>query len=124
MYSIAFPNIFSSESVNLFKDREATMSNLKLILATELNSLFGDPGYGCALMQTIFSQSDSILKEIVIDEIYSCISFYIPQVTISNKDIKLYVKDKKLYASIKIQNKQDFTTNLYEIELTDTEEII
>jgi hypothetical protein len=49
MKSIAFPDILGHVNTSVFSDHEATISNLKLILATELKSLFGDPGYGCGL---------------------------------------------------------------------------
>lgn len=123
IYSLAFPNMFSSESVKLFKDKQATMSNLKLILATEVKSLFGDPGYGNNLLQTIYSQNNIILRDLVIDEIYTCIKLYIPQVIVNRKDIDVVSKDNELYALIRVTNAEDFTLDLYEIQLTDTEEI-
>ena len=47
MYSIGFPEMFSSAGTRLVEDREATMSNLRLLLASWKNSLFGDPYFGC-----------------------------------------------------------------------------
>ena len=82
LYSLAFPNMFSSESVNLYKDKQATLTNLKLLLATEVTSLFGDPGYGTRLMQTIYSQNDFVLRDLVIDEIYTAIKTYMPQMLV------------------------------------------
>ena len=63
LYSLAFPNMFSSESVNLYKDKQATLTNLKLLLATEVTYLFGDTGYGTRLMQTLYSQNDCGLRD-------------------------------------------------------------
>lgn len=123
LYSLAFPNMFSSESVNLYKDKQATLTNLKLLLATEVTSLFGDPGYGTRLMQTIYSQNDFILRDLVIDEIYTAIKTYMPQMIVERKDISIIAEDDKLHAEIKAVSATDYTLDLYRIQLTDTEEI-
>lgn len=123
LYSLAFPNMFSSESVNLYKDKQATLTNLKLLLATEVTSLFGDPGYGTRLMQTIYSQNDFVLRDLVIDEIYTAIKMYMPQMLVERKDISIIAEDDKLYAEIEAVSATDYTLDLYRIQLTDTEEI-
>ena len=123
IYSLAFPNMFSSESVNIYKDKQATMTNLKLLLASEVTSLFGDPGYGSRLMQTIYSQNDLILRDLVIDEIYTCIKTYMPQIIVDRKNIVITSDDTGLYAEIKVVNALDYTLDLYKIQLTDTDEI-
>jgi len=43
MKSIAFPNIFNRTTVNLVSDYDATLQNLKLLLQSDTDSLFGDP---------------------------------------------------------------------------------
>ena len=78
MKSIAFPNIFNSVDTNIFSNQEATKSNLHLILATEFESLFGDPGYGCGLQQFLFEQNNPIVRDLMIDRIYDTIKLYIP----------------------------------------------
>lgn len=123
LYSLAFPNMFSSEKVNLYKDKQATMTNLKLLLASEVTSLFGDPGYGSKLMQAIYSQNDLILQDLVIDEIYTCIKTYMPQILVERKDIIITADDDGLYAEIRAVSAEDYTLDLYKIQLTDTDEI-
>ena len=54
MYSIAFPNMLSNSKVLLYKDKEASLSNLKLLIGSDKTSLFGDPYYGTDLLQAIF----------------------------------------------------------------------
>ena len=123
LYSIAFPNMFSSEKVNIYKDKQATMTNLKLLLSTEVTSLFGDPGYGSRLMQTIYSQNNMILRDLVIDEIYTCIKTYMPQIIVERKNIIVTSEKDGLYAEIRAVNALDYTLDLYKIRLTDTDEI-
>lgn len=46
MYSIKFPDMVSSITSKLVSDHEATIQNLKLVLLSERNTLFGDPYFG------------------------------------------------------------------------------
>lgn len=123
LYSLAFPNMFSSEKVNIYKDKQATMTNLKLLLSTEVTSLFGDPGYGSRLMQIIYSQNNMILRDLVIDEIYTCIKTYMPQIIVDRKNIVITSDDTSLYAEIKAVNAVDYSMDLYKIRLIDIDEI-
>ena len=71
MYSIAFPNIFQNKlKTNLFKDKDATASNLWLLLNSDKLTLFGDPYFGTGLKKAIFEQGDVVLVDILIDEIF------------------------------------------------------
>lgn len=123
LYSLAFPNMFSSEKVNIYKDKQATMTNLKLLLSTEVTSLFGDPGYGSNLMQAIYSQNNIILRDLVIDEIYTCIKTYMPQIIVERKNIRVVSENTSLYAEIRAMNAEDYSIDLYKIRLLDTDEI-
>ena len=122
MYSIAFPNILSSTTTNLVKDKEATSSNLQLLLLSERNSLLGDPYFGTELKALLFEQNDNVLKDIVIDEIYTSIQTFMPQLVVKRSDIEITAQQEKAYITIKGLNLLDFTTNLYNINLTINEE--
>lgn len=122
MYSLAFPNMFSSSRVLLAKDHEATMNNLKLLLRSDKNGLFGDPYFGADLTKVIYMQNNIILRDLVVDSIYTAILTFMPQLKVSRDDITVYSKNYKLYAKIKATNLLDYTTDLYDILLTDTEE--
>ena len=66
----------------------------------------------------IYSQNDNILRDIVIDEIYTSIITFMPQVRLSRKDIKLTLDKTSLLVNIKCVNildgdKQDFTLRLF-----------
>ena len=47
--SIAFPDMLSSSRMNTVQDTSATKSNLRLLLLSNKNSLFGDPYFGTEL---------------------------------------------------------------------------
>ena len=121
MYSIAFPNMFSYSKTNVAQDYEATLANLKLILLSYKGELFGDPYYGSNLVHTIYEKSGSILKDLVIDDIFTTIVTFMPQLGIERNDINITSDGTHLYATLKLTNLTDYTANLYSINLTEGE---
>ncbi len=117
MNSLAFPNIFNNTSTNVIEGHEATLSNLKLLLASSKNSLFGDPYFGTVIKKLIFEQNNKILQDIVIDEIYTSILQFIPQILLDRKNISITSDGVDLYANIKTQNILDYETDMYSINL-------
>lgn len=123
MYSIAFPNMLSYTKTNLVEDYDATLQNLKLLLYGERNSLFGDPYYGSALKRILFSQNDSVLVDIIIDEIYTDILTFMPQIYVERKDITVKSNGTSVYTEIRCVNRLNYETNLYRINLTSTDDV-
>lgn len=120
MYSFAFPRMIGSSSANLLKDKEAIRSNMILLLSSERDTLFGDPYFGCQLKKYLFEQSGSIVPDLLIDELYTTIKTFMPQVHITRKDIKVYVSKTTLYADIKYYYIIDNTSDLFTIKLTES----
>ena len=119
MQSIAFPNILNQVNVNVFQDHEATKSNLKLILQTEIQSLYGDPGYGCGLKKFIFEHNNAIARDLIIDKIYNTIRTFIPQLSCERKDINLKRDITNVYVDLTAKNLIDYTIDNYTIALMD-----
>ena len=117
MKSIAFPNILGPVNTKIFTDNDATISNLRLILSTELKSLFGDPGYGCGLKRFLFEQNSPIVRDLLIDKIYNTIRVYIPQLICKRNDIDLSSDKTNIYIKLTAQNLIDYTINTYNIAL-------
>lgn len=127
MRSIQFPNMLTSSSTNVtVTNAQATMQNLLALLGSERGELTGDPDYGVAIKRYIFEQNNFILRDIIIDELYTQITTFMPQVIINRKDIKITQtgigKRAKLEASIKVTNRLDFTTNTFNLVLFNNEE--
>lgn len=126
MYSLSFPDMFTSSKVNLNVDKpaqgghEATYTNLRLMLLSDKSGLYGDPYYGTNLKRVFFSQNGTILKDLVIDEIYTAIQTFMPQIIIKRSDIDVYQKQSEIYVTIRCINNIDFITDLYTIRLTDS----
>lgn len=121
MYSFNFPEMIGSTTSKLLKDKEAIKSNLILLLGSEKLSLFGDPYWGSQLKQFLFEQSNNLIVDLVIDEIYSTITTFIPQIFIERKNIEVYTDDRDLYVTLSYIYKIDNTSDLYSIKLTDSE---
>ena len=119
MFAFSFPNMISNNQAQLKQDKQAIMSNLQLILSAEKKTLFGDPYYGTNLRQAIFAQQSSPIIDILIDEIYTAIVTYIPQIAVVRKEIKLSGDKTDLYATVPVTYRLDNTTDLYVIKLTD-----
>ena len=119
MYSFAFPRMLNSTTANLIQDKEAIRSNMILLLSSERETLFGDPYYGAELKKYLFEQSGSIVPDLLIDELYTCIKTFMPQVYITRKDIKVYVSRTTLYADINYYYIIDNTSDLFTIKLTE-----
>ena len=122
MYSFGFPKMLNSISSVMFEDKKAVQSNIKLILQSERKTLFGDPYYGCRLKRAIFEQPNSFLIDLMIDEIYSTIVTFIPQVFLQRKDVSIVQQGQDLYARVTYVYRPDNTSNLYEINLTQMSE--
>lgn len=121
MYSFNFPDMLGSTTSNLLKDKDAVRSNLRLILSCERLSHFGDPYFGCELKRVLFEQASSIIVDLVIDEIYTTIITFIPQVYLTRKDITLTTNGIDVFADVHYIYIPDNTSDLYTINLTNAE---
>lgn len=120
MYSFGFPDMVSSLGAEncLLKDKEAVKSNISLLFDSEQLSLFGDPYYGSQLKKTLFEQADGIIVDLVIDEIYTMLVTFIPQIFVQRKDIEVFTDHTTIYAEVRYLYLLDNTADLYTIKLT------
>lgn len=120
MYSISFPDMFSPDGtkVKLIEDHEATFSNLKLALSSTKSALLGDPDFGSLLKSKLFEQNTPILQDLVIDDIYSTILTFIPQLSLKRSNITVTSDGIDLFAHIKGINLIDYELDTYTIKLT------
>ena len=122
MNSIGFPKMFNANSTVVKTGEDATKTCIHLLLSSERGQLFGDPDFGIMLKKYTFDQNNYILRDIIIDEIFTKITIFCPQLYLERKDIKITQQGSRLYANIKALNREDFTTNTYDLELLNYEE--
>ena len=122
MRSLKFPKMFNTNSTNVWKSNEyldATKQNTILLLHTTRGELFGDPYFGLMLKKYLFDQNNLILKDAIIDTIYTQLAIFIPQVKVKRSDIEI-VQDKekgKLYCNFRGISQIDYTINTFNLVL-------
>lgn len=124
MRSYKFPKMFRSTSSQIWKEDEygkATKQNVLLLLQSERGELECDPYFGILLKHYMFNQNSYILKDMLIDTIYTQIAIFLPQVRVSRNSINI-ISDKtrgKLYCSFSGTNQIDYTHNTFNLLLFD-----
>ena len=128
MRSIKFPKMFNTNSTRVWRPseyNEATVQNTKLLLRCERGELIGDPYFGLLIKHFMFDPNSYVLRDQIIDMIYTQLSKFIPQVKVERKNITVYQdKEKgKLYCEFTGVNQIDYITNTYVLVLFDVSEI-
>ena len=124
MRSYKFPKMFKSNSSQIWREDEygkATRQNALLLLHSERGELECDPYFGILLKHYMFNQNSYILKDMLIDTIYTQIAIFLPQVHVSRNSIDI-VSDRqkgKLYCSFSGTNQIDYTHNTFNLLLFD-----
>ena len=127
MRSIHFPKMFNTNSTRVWKSSEhlnATKQNIKLVLYSERGELIGDPYFGLMLRHFMFDQNNYILRDQIIDMIYTQLAIFIPQVHVERKDITIFQdrEKAKLYCEFSGVNQIDYQLNTYQLVLFDSNE--
>lgn len=120
--SISFPDMFTTGGTKIKYNSDATRQNLKYLLLSTKQSLLGDPNYGTNLKKLIFEQNNAILRDIVIDDIYTNIRTFLPQIEVQRNNIELVPNNNTLYVNIKVKNMTDYTFEFISLALYDLEE--
>lgn len=121
MYSFDFPSMLGSVTSKLLQDKDAIRSNVLLLLQSERKTLFGDPYFGSRLKRMLFEQSTSLVVDLVVDELYTTLTTFIPQIFLTRNDIELTCDGKDIYATVKYIFRLDNTVDLYTINLTEVD---
>ena len=120
MYAFQFPDMLGSASANLVKEKDAVRSDMLQLLSSEKGTLFGDPYYGCQLKKYLFEQSTTLVTDLLIDELYTTIVTFMPQAYIRRKDITVWTDKETIYADIKYHYREDSSSDLFTIKLTES----
>lgn len=124
MRSFKFPKMFNSNSSQIWREDEyskATRQNVLLLLHSERGELECDPYFGVLLKHYMFNQNSYILKDMLIDTIYTQIAIFLPQIKISRNSIDIISDGQrgKLYCKFSGINQIDYTHNTFNLLLFD-----
>lgn len=122
MRTIKFPNMFQSNSTNVWRAdeyHEATQQAIETLLLSERGELFGDPFFGIMLKHYMFDQNAMKIRDCIIDTIYVQLATFIPQIKVDRNDIDIYTDDEKgkLYVKFKATCLLDFKIDTYRLVL-------
>ena len=90
MRSYKFPKMFNSNSSQIWREDEygkATKQNVLLLLQSERGELQCDPYFGVLLKHYMFNQNSYILKDMLIDTLYTQIAIFLPQVKVTRNSM-------------------------------------
>ena len=122
MRSISYPKIFVTKTkTGIVNDYDATLQNLKMLIFSEKGELFGDPYFGTGLKRFLYDQNDTVLKDLLVDEIYIAVATFMPQIILKRSDITIEADGTKVICNLKAINRVDFQTNLYTIPLIEAD---
>lgn len=122
MRSISFPSMFGTTYTKVKSDsHEATFQNILLLLGSEKGEFISDPYFGVRLRRYLYEQNNFVLRDMLIDEIYTQLKTFMPQLIVNRKDITLVSERAKITCNIKVKNKLDFEVDSYNIVLLEGE---
>lgn len=129
MRSIKFPKMFNTNNTRVWKSSEyleSTKQNTKLLLNCERGELIGDPYFGLLVKHYLFDQNSYVLRDQIIDMIYTQLATFIPQVHVERKDINVFQDREKgkLYCEFSGINQIDYSLNTYVLVLFDSVETV
>ena len=124
MRSFKFPKMFKSNSSQIWRADEynkSTRQNVLLLLQSERGELECDPYFGILLKHYLFNQNSYILKDMLIDTLYTQIAIFLPQVRVSRNSIDIISDTQKgrLYCKFSGINQIDYTHNTFNLLLFD-----
>lgn len=124
MRSYKFPKMFSPNSSRIWRADEygkATKQNALLLLQSERGEFEYDPYFGILLKHYMFNQNSYILKDMLIDTIYTQIAIFLPQIKISRNDIDIISDPLKgrLHCVFSGISQIDYTHNTFNLLLFD-----
>ena len=124
MRSYKFPKMFKSNSSQIWRADEygkATRQNVLLLLHSERGELECDPYFGILLKHYMFNQNSYILKDMLIDTIYTQLAIFLPQVKVTRNAINITSDPLKgrLYCSFSGTSQIDYTHNTFNLLLFD-----
>lgn len=124
MRSYKFPKMFKSNTSQIWLPEEynkATRQNALLLLQSERGELECDPYFGILLKHYMFNQNSYILKDMLLDTLYTQIAIFLPQIKVTRNSINLVTDPLKgrLYCNFSGINQIDYTHNTYNLVLFD-----
>ena len=119
MNSISWPKMFSKNVTLIKSDDNSVKQNLKTLVQSEQGGFLDDPYYGVNIKKYMFDQNNYVLKDILIDDIYTQVASFMPQLKVERKNINVVQDGTEVKINMRAINQLDFKTDMYNIVLFD-----
>ena len=115
---VTFP--FSGQAIfnSSYTTMDQAISNLKNLLLTMRGERYIVPNFGTNLVQALFQPATPELKEFIINDITSAISFWLPYIVIIELTVNTFEDDPSLDTSINVILKFSVDTSNSEQSIT------
>lgn len=126
--TISFPRIFNiiTRRGQLSYGTDSINQCLELLLLTSRGELIGDPLYGTDLLKCTYEHNDSIMNDIIKNDIVSAISKYMSKIiSVSYDDISIINESNKVLITISYYINKTDSIGTYELVMlkeVDTDE--
>lgn len=113
MSSWNFPKIFKGNAVDVVEGAQAAISNMQLLINSELFEFRYDPAYGSNVPLLLFRPKTLLTKDLIVDAVYE-LQYYCPNIRFDRSQIVVNFKEPAkatIYIPAIIDN-QDHITDI------------
>ena len=117
--TFSFPQFIDrgTRTVNLSTNVKSINECLGVLLRTRPGELFGDPEYGCNLIDRIFSYNGLVIDTLLKEDIIDAVTKYEPRIEMTYGDITIYKTPQVVHIFIQYTIKDTGEINQYNLEI-------
>jgi phage baseplate assembly protein W len=121
-FNISFPIQDDVENNRLFamnkNMKDAVKTELLMLLLTERGERWYNPDYGTSLRKFLFEMGDQITDDLIVDDIKSSVSKFLPRITVSTIGVEPINNNTRLIITIKFTYGQGYFSGEDEVKVT------
>lgn len=118
--TFSFPQIINrtSKKIDLSDNVQSINECLGILLRTRPGELWGDPDYGCYMIDRVFQYQGIIVDELIKEDILTAVEKYEPRIEMTTSDITIVEKDNILSIYLRYVIKETGEINEYNMDIT------
>ena len=118
--TFSFPQIINrtSKKIDLSDNVQSINECLGILLRTRPGELWGDPDYGCYMIDRVFQYQGIIVDELIKEDILTAVEKYEPRIEMTTSDITIVEKDNLLSIYLRYVIKETGEINEYNMDIT------
>lgn len=118
--TFSFPQIINRTSgkIEMSDNVQSINECLGILLRTRPGELFGDPDWGCYLIDRVFKYQGVIVEELIKEDIATAVRKYEPRIIMSPNDVIISKSVNEIRIYIKYTIKETGEINEYNMSIT------